>query len=241
MSIQYIHNTYTIHTQYIYNTCAIHVQYIHNTFIPPPPPPTAVPKLSQVQDTAYQLKLKKVAGLQLEKRYELLSFCQKLLLPPVAECRQLVTNPSAEAAVTLMGKQYLCIPQDAAAFGVDGACFTGPTQITWMGQLLKQPKKFVLHMDGKYKLHHGVWILISVGTHMLKATGETPATTKLSNTFVPLVYLFCKNHESNGEDIEDYKHQYTKYIPNTHQIHTEYIPNTHQIHTEYISDAHLCP
>ena len=50
-----------------------------------------------------------------------------------------------------------------------------------------------------YKLHHGVWILITLGTHCLKETGEI--SIQLTNTFVPLIYLFCKNHESNGAKI----------------------------------------
>ena len=99
-----------------------------------------------------------------------------------------------------MDKEYLCISQDVAAFKVDGACFTGPTQIQWMGQLLAKQKNFTLHIDGKYKLHHGVWILITLGTRCLKVIGES-AVSKLSTTFVPLVYLFCQNHESVGENI----------------------------------------
>ena len=135
--------------------------------------------------------------MQLRSRHDLLQFCQKLLLPPASISRQLVTNPDASAVVNLMGQEYICIPQQAQTYDVDGACFTGPTQIKWIQQLLPLKRNFVLHMDGKYKLHHGVWILLSMGTHCLKATGES-AITKLGTTFVPLVYLFCKNHESTG-------------------------------------------
>ena len=56
---------------------------------------------------------------------------------------------------------------------------------------------FTLHMDGKHKLHHGVWVLITLGTHCLRVVGETMAC-QLGTTFVPLVYLFCKNNESTG-------------------------------------------
>ena len=80
---------------------------------------------------------------------------------------------------------------------MDGACFTGPKQIDWIRQLLALKFQFVLHMDGKYKLHHGVWILLTIGTHCLKAQGES-AVKSLGTTFIPLVYLFCKNHESTG-------------------------------------------
>ena len=132
-----------------------------------------------------------------------------------------MTNPSANEIVALMDKEYLCIPQQAAAFQVDGACFTGPTQIKWIEQLLKLAKKFTLHMDGKYKLHHGVWILITLGTHCLKVGGKTQVT-KLSTTFVPLVYLFCKNHESTGANTQSHSKYVGVYYTNTHRIHIEY-------------------
>ena len=160
-------------------------------------PISAVPRLTTLQRSVKTMKRSKVAALQLTSRYDLLQFCQRLLMPPASTCRQLVTNPSANEVVALMDKEYLCVPQDAAAYGVDGACFTGPTQINWIQQLLKMPKNFTLHMDGKYKLHHGVWILLTLGTHCLKVEGET-CVTRLGTTFVPLVYLFCKNHESTG-------------------------------------------
>ena len=56
---------------------------------------------------------------------------------------------------------------------------------------------FVLHVDGKHKLHHGKWILITLGTHMLKCVGTHKF--KLGTTFVPLIYLMCLQHESSGE------------------------------------------
>ena len=147
------------------------------------------------------------------------------MLPPPNICRQLVTNPGAGAVSALLQKDYICIPQDAATFQVDGACFTGPTQISWVRQLVGRPGQFVLHMDGKYKLHHGVWILLTIGTHCLRAMGET-ATTSLGNTFIPLVYLFCKNHESTGTCT-------IRYIHNTHAIHILYTHSTWTIHIQY--------
>ena len=87
------------------------------------------------------------------------------------------------------------IPLDALPFNCTGALFTGRMQIYWIGQLMNMPHRFVLHADGKHKLHHGEWILMSVGTHMLRWDA---ANGTLSTTFVPLVYLFCKEHESNG-------------------------------------------
>ena len=146
------------------------------------------------------MKESKVAGIQLETRYDLLTFCQPLLMPPANICRQLVTNPGAAAVVALLGRQYLVVPQQAGLYGVDGCCFTGPTQIEWMRQLSRMDGQWVGHMDGKYKLHHGVWILITFGVHCLKVVGEGQVNS-LCTTFAPLMYLFCKNHESLGETI----------------------------------------
>ena len=87
-------------------------------------------------------------------------------------------------------------PQNAAQFNVDGACFTGPQQLLWVLELTKKPGQFVLHMDGKHKLHHGVWILITLGTHYLRNKGKE--SVRLTHSFAPLVYLFCKQHETRG-------------------------------------------
>jgi hypothetical protein len=159
---------------------------------------TAVPTLKKIQNAIYRAKKKKVVGIQISTKLELTQFCERMLLPPASTCRQLVTNPTAEAVTAFMGRDCICIPQDAAAFSVEGACFTGPTQIKWIEQLLKHDNHFCLHMDGKYKLHHGVWILLTLGTHHLKVVGETKVS-KLHTSFVPLIYLFCRNHESTGE------------------------------------------
>jgi hypothetical protein len=170
--------------------------------MPPPPThcgcaclPAVLPTLKTLQNAVYRSKKNRVAGLQISTRLELIQFCKRLMLPPTVMCRQIVTNPAAEGVMALLGKEYLCVPQDAAAFKVEGACFTGPTQIKWMRQL--RDNQFSLHMDGKYKIHHGIWILLSIGTHCLKVVGETKVD-KLVTTFVPLVYLFCRNHESTG-------------------------------------------
>ena len=87
------------------------------------------------------------------------------------------------------------IPLDAKDFSVSGECFIGPQQIKWIGQLGMIPFQFVLHVDGKCKLHHGKWILITLGVHILRWDA---AHCRLVTSFVPLVYLFCKEHESQG-------------------------------------------
>ena len=52
--------------------------------------------------------------------------------------------------------------------GTEAMCFTGKTQLGWLGQLVAAPVRHVLHIDGKYKLHHGKWMLITIGTHSLE-------------------------------------------------------------------------
>jgi len=139
-----------------------------------------------------------VAGIKIADPKDLLQFIRPLLLPSPDICRAIVANPNIPEGVSLAGQGSLCIPLDAAAFNVQGACFTGPTQIKWLSQLLALgPEQAVLHMDGKYKLHHGQWVLLTLGSHMLKSTG-VHKVVQLGTTFVPLVYLFCQNHESVG-------------------------------------------
>jgi hypothetical protein len=64
---------------------------------------------------------------------------------------------SAAAALSFGG---LC---GSAALRHEGMCFTGPMQVQWIGQLLQRPQRFVLHADGKHKLHHGRWVLMTLG------------------------------------------------------------------------------
>ena len=153
--------------------------------------------MKAIQNMVFRVKKKRTAGVQVTTRLDLLQYCRQYSLPSQDVCRLLLTDPAAEGARALMRQEYIYIPQSAASFAVEGACFTGPQQIEWARQLLQHDKQFVLHMDGKYKLHHGVWVLITLGTHCLRAVGETKVN-QLTTTFVPLVYLFCKNHESTG-------------------------------------------
>ena len=120
--------------------------------------------------------------------------------------------------------------QDAISYHVEGRCFTGRVQIKWIGQLVKRPYLFVLHSDGKHKLHHGGWLLISIGTHHIRCVypvsilariplivsvpypcrtlfpcvvsssshSKSPQELKYYTSFIPLVYLFCKQQETDG-------------------------------------------
>jgi len=72
--------------------------------------------------------------------------------------------------------QYYTIPMDYGknAIGVAGRpqvhaiCMTAKRQILWIQQLLGSEMKFVLHVDGKHKLHNGKWILMTIGPHVLR-------------------------------------------------------------------------
>jgi hypothetical protein len=144
----------------------------------------------------FRMKKERVARLQISTRFELLQYCQHRRLPAKPTLQQILLHPESQGAIDFWNSSYFYIPQNAATYSVDGACFTGPKQIRWMEQLLDRPNQFVLHMDGKHKLHHGSWVLITLGTHCLRVEGET--VIELSTTFIPLVYLFCLNHESTG-------------------------------------------
>ena len=92
-----------------------------------------------------------------------------------------------------------CVPINGAQYSVEGCCFVSKQAIQWMGQLLeKYEGRYTLHVDGKHKLHHGKWVLTTLGVHTLRDNSGTGNAGQLSTTFVPLVYLFSKQVESDG-------------------------------------------
>ena len=117
------------------------------------------------------------------------------LAPPVPPRPEPVPRTPGVGQVVPSTARLLHVPIDALAFGVEGAVFTGRMQLHWLSQLVNMPHQFVLHMDGKHKLHHGGWLLTSLGTHHLR--WDTHNLT-LSTQFVPLVYMMSKQIESNG-------------------------------------------
>jgi hypothetical protein len=62
-------------------------------------------------------------------------------------------------------------------------------QINWLRQLCDCGKKFALHVDGKYKLHYGRWVLITIGTHTLHYDVREGEHT---HSFRPLVCALCR-------------------------------------------------
>ena len=110
------------------------------------------------------------------------------VLPPVG------WSSSAASSSTL--RRVINVPMDCARYDTEGMCFTGPMQVQWIGQLLQRPHQFVLHADGKHKLHHGRWVLMTLGTHYLRYDADRD---QLSTSFAPLMYLMSKQVESGSE------------------------------------------
>jgi hypothetical protein len=120
---------------------------------------------------------------------------------------QLAAQQTAAAVLPLVGssssaasgstvRRVINVPMDCAKYDTEGMCFTGPMQVQWIGQLLQRPQQFVLHADGKHKLHHGRWVLMTLGTHYLRYDAERD---QLSTSFAPLMYLMSKQVESGSE------------------------------------------
>ena len=105
------------------------------------------------------------------------------------------SGPQALRTALTRAGATLAIPQDQALYSVHGQCFTGPVQIGWVIQLLGMPKRFVLHVDGKHKLHHGGFVLITLGTHYQRWDAKH---VEMRQRFAPLVYLMCKEQETSG-------------------------------------------
>ena len=85
--------------------------------------------------------------------------------------KQRVQSASKLEATTRLeakGTKVIHVPMDCAQYNTEGLVFTGPVQLGWIKQCLARPHCFVLHVDGKHKLHHGGWVLMTVGTHYLR-------------------------------------------------------------------------
>jgi len=107
--------------------------------------------LAQLQAFRKCSKRTLLAGLTCKTNHELLTFAKQFSIP--ASLSMLQAAPST-ALVNAVVPTALYVPMDALSYSVHGTCFTGKIQIGWIGQLVGRPKHFVLHVDGKYKLHH---------------------------------------------------------------------------------------
>ena len=81
---------------------------------------------------------------------------------------------------------------------VEAVVLTSKVQVQWILQLLRAGRKWILHIDGKHKLHQGGWLLVTMGTHAVERKDEARSRhhkSKIVHTFRPLVYMFSKHHE----------------------------------------------
>ena len=67
---------------------------------------------------------------------------------------------------------------------VQAVCFTGRTQIKWLLQLAETDFKYTMHIDGVHKLHHGEWILVTIGPHVLNRAAD--GTVRNTN-MIPMI------------------------------------------------------
>ena len=90
---------------------------------------------------------------------DILSWSQDHCLPPTAE----------GVADLVVDKAYV-VPLDYLSYpGGQGIVLTSMVQIQWIKQLVNEvPAYYAFHIDGKHKLHHGKWMLITLGTHSLE-------------------------------------------------------------------------
>ena len=100
-----------------------------------------LPELHLMRKAAHRKKKKKVLQVQLSNMLDLVQYTQPLLLPSLAtnSWLQLSTNPDATEALALVQQKQYVVPMMAAQYDVQGALFTGPTQIRWIKQLLDMP------------------------------------------------------------------------------------------------------
>ena len=84
---------------------------------------------------------------------------------------------------------------------VDAVVLTGKTQVNWMLQLVEHGRQWVLHVDGKHKLHQGDWLLVTMGTHAVELRTRAHCQShaaKVVHAFRPLVYMFSRGHEDSA-------------------------------------------
>ena len=148
-------------------------------------PPSGTPLAAQQTDAAV-LPLAGPSGTQLAT--------QRMDAPAVLPLAGFSGSASSSSSSTF--RQVINVPMDCARYDTEGMCFTGPMQVHWIGQLLQRPQRFVLHADGKHKLHHGRWVLMTLGTHYLRYDADRD---QLSTSFAPLMYLMSKQVESGSE------------------------------------------
>ena len=91
------------------------------------------------------------------------------------------------------GKTYAIDVPGHNPFIVQGVIFTTLKSVNWLGQLLQGEMPHAFHCDGTRRLHHGKWVLITLGVTSLE---WCQVKRKHVHSFRPLIYLFCRQQET---------------------------------------------
>ena len=93
-------------------------------------------------------------------------------------------------AINMLGAQ---LEAPGAAITCSNRRVPGTWVLVKMEQLLTGEFPYSFHCDGTRKLHHGKWVLITLGCTSME---WDLAKKKVVHSFRPLVYLFCKQQET---------------------------------------------
>jgi len=104
------------------------------------------------------------SGYKLENYLDLLRYVEDHKLPPTIDEFE---DDVKSYAIPLKYAEH-----STGLSPVHAICLTAKRQVMWIGQLMKSKVKYVLHVDGKHKLHHGKWLLLTVGPHVLRQDGS---------------------------------------------------------------------
>ena len=161
----------------MYDTCIVHVRYMFDTR--PIHCITGVKKIESYQNAYKKLKVKNLAGVIVQHYSELQKWALAHKLP--------------ETKDEIMPFELYAVPFDGTEFkDVEAVVLTMHVQINWIGILVHLEFYWCLHIDGKYKLHHGDWMLVTYGTHSI----HSDKRNRIRHTFRPLIYMFVKQQES---------------------------------------------
>ena len=88
---------------------------------------------------------------------------------------------------------------------VEAVVVVGKLQVWWLLQLAFV-KHWVLHIDGKYKLHHGGWLLLTIGTHVVELrknsdNKNSKCSAGVVHAFRPLANMLSKPDEEKDSTL----------------------------------------
>ena len=100
------------------------------------------------------------------------------------------------------GRMY-SIPMPYGMYNdVEAVVVVGKLQVWWLLQLVFV-KNWVLHIDGKFKLHHGGWVLVTIGTHVVEQRRNSDNknanhSAGVVHAFRPLAHMLSKRIEDTS-------------------------------------------